>query len=62
MLYQAIKMCRADGIYHDKEKASVSEAAEILGLERNTVLSLEALAELEDSTEKLSLALFETQV
>ncbi|NEO38619.1 MAG: hypothetical protein F6J90_20700 [Moorea sp. SIOASIH] len=62
MLYQAIKMCRGDGNYHEKEKATVAKAAEILGIERSIVVSLESLAELEDSAERLRLALFETDV
>ena len=61
MLYQAIKMCRADGNYHEKEKATVAKAAEILGIERSMAVSLESLAELEDSAEQLRLALFETE-
>ncbi|MEQ9551141.1 TerB family tellurite resistance protein [Coleofasciculus sp. G2-EDA-02] len=62
MLYQAIKMSRADGNYHEKEKAAVAKAAEILGIERSTVVTLESLAELEESTQRLRLALFETDV
>ena len=60
MLYQAIKMCGADGNYHDKEKETVAKAAEILGIDRNVLISLEALAELEDAADRLRLALFET--
>ncbi|WP_088239971.1 TerB family tellurite resistance protein [Calothrix rhizosoleniae] len=62
MLYQAIKMCRADGSYHEKEKASVTKAAKMLGIERNIAASLESLAELEDATERLRLSLFETEI
>ncbi|WP_424098212.1 hypothetical protein [Moorena producens] len=62
LLYQAIKMCRADGNYHEKEKESVAKAAEILGIERSVAVSLESFAELEDSAERLRLALFETDV
>ena len=62
MLYQAIKMSRADGVYHDKEKASVARAAEILGVERNIVVSLESLVEIEESADRLRLAIFETEV
>ncbi|NET46021.1 TerB family tellurite resistance protein [Okeania sp. SIO2B3] len=62
MLYQAIKMSRADGSYHEKEKAAVAKAAEILGIERSIVVSLESLAEMEESTERLRLALFENEV
>jgi uncharacterized tellurite resistance protein B-like protein len=62
MLYQAIKMCRADGDYADKEQASVARAAEILGLDRSVVVSLESLAQLEEATDLLRLSLFETNV
>ncbi|NEP61767.1 MAG: hypothetical protein F6K31_33240 [Symploca sp. SIO2G7] len=62
MLYQAIKMSRADGSYHQKEKEAVAKAAETLGIERSVLVSLESLAELEESTERLRLALFETDV
>lgn len=62
MLYQAIKMCRADGSYSDKEKATVARAAEILGFDRSMVVSLESLAELEEATDRLRLSLLETDV
>ena len=62
MLYQAIKMSRADGVYHDKEKAAVARAAQILGIERSVVVSLESLAEIEESADRLRLAIFETDV
>ena len=62
MLYQAIKMSRADGVYHDKEKAAVARAAKILGIERSVVVSLESLAEIEESADRLRLAIFETDV
>lgn len=62
MLYQAIKMSRGDGTYHDKEKAAVAKAAEILGIERSVVVSLESLAEIEEASQRLRLALFETDV
>lgn len=53
LLYQAIKMSRADGLYHEKEKAAVAQAAEILGVEQSVVKSIESIAELEDSTAQL---------
>lgn len=62
MLYQAIKMSRADGIYHDQEKAAVAKAAEILGIERSVVVTLESLADIEESAERIRLAVFETEV
>ncbi|MGK7904121.1 MAG: TerB family tellurite resistance protein [Hormoscilla sp.] len=62
ILYQAIKMSRADGIYHEKEKAAVAKAAELLGIERSVLVSLESVAEMEEATDRLRLALFETEV
>ncbi|NEP88289.1 MAG: hypothetical protein F6K18_16450 [Okeania sp. SIO2C2] len=62
MLYQAIKMSRADGVYQEKEKAAVAKAAEILGIDRSMVISIESLAEMEEASERLRLALFETEV
>ncbi len=62
MLYQAIKMSSADGVYQEKEKAAVAKAAEILGIERSIVISIESLAAMEDASEQLRLALFETDV
>ncbi|GGA15868.1 TerB family tellurite resistance protein [Okeania sp. KiyG1] len=62
MLYQAIKMSRADGVYQEKEKAAVAKAAEILGIERSMLVSIESLAEMEEASERLRLALFETEV
>ncbi|NER33979.1 MAG: hypothetical protein F6J93_08030 [Oscillatoria sp. SIO1A7] len=62
MLYHAIKMSRADGNYHEQEKAAVAKAAEILEIERSIVVSLESLAEMEEASDRLRLALFETEV
>ncbi len=60
MLYQAIKMSRADGVYHEKEKAAVARAAEILGIERKVLASIESLVEIEESAARLRFAIFET--
>ncbi len=62
MLYQAIKMCRADGNYHEQERASVAKTAQILGIEKSMATSLESLAEMEDAAQRLRLSLFETEV
>ncbi|NEQ37459.1 MAG: hypothetical protein F6K40_14765 [Okeania sp. SIO3I5] len=62
MLYQAIKMSSADGVYQEKEKAAVAKAAEILGIEHSMVISIESLAEMENASERLRLSLFETDV
>ncbi|NEO75626.1 TerB family tellurite resistance protein [Moorena sp. SIO4G3] len=60
MLYQAIKISRADGNYHEKEKAAVAKAAEILGVEPSVVVSLESVAEMEETADRLRIALFQT--
>lgn len=57
LLYQAIKMSRSDGSYHDKEKAAVARAAKILGIEDSVVTSMEALVEMEDATDRLRRAM-----
>ncbi|NER23197.1 MAG: hypothetical protein F6J86_32270 [Symploca sp. SIO1B1] len=61
MLYQAIKISRADGYYHEKERAAVAKAAAILGIEPSVVVSLESVAEMEETADRLRIALFETQ-
>ncbi|MEM9492695.1 MAG: TerB family tellurite resistance protein [Myxococcota bacterium] len=60
MLYQAIKMCRADKNFHEKEKRTVRRAAEILGVEAMVLASIESVIDLEESTARLRLALLET--
>ena len=62
MLYQAIKMSRAGNDYHERERAAVSKAAELLGIDRTVVASLEAVAEAEDAVDRMRLSLFETIV
>lgn len=59
LLYQAIKMCRADQDYHAKERETVRRAAEFLGIEQSVVTSIECVVALEESTERLRLSLFE---
>ncbi|NET57606.1 MAG: hypothetical protein F6K47_16030 [Symploca sp. SIO2E6] len=53
LLYQAIKMSRADGVFHEKEKAAVAGTAEVLGVEKNVMESLKCVIEMEDSAEQL---------
>lgn len=60
MLYQAIKMSSADGVYHEQERASVARAAEQLGIDRGVVMQIEALVELEAGSTRLRKALFTT--
>ena len=60
MLYQAIKMSRAEGEYHPKEREAVWKAAEMLNIEPEAVRSLEILAEMEDSVDRMRFNLFGT--
>ena len=60
ILYQAIKMCRADNEYHEKEKAVVDKAAQVLGIPLTEVTAIESLVEMENSADKLRHALLET--
>jgi uncharacterized tellurite resistance protein B-like protein len=53
LLYQAIKMSRADGVYHEKEKEAVAEAAKILEVDEAVLASIESVAEMEDAAGKL---------
>ena len=62
MVYQAIKMSRADGQYHEKEKATVNRAAELLGIDQHTVAGLESLADIEDGADKLRRSILETAI
>lgn len=62
MLYKAIKMCRADSNYHEQEKLTVAQAAEILGIDRNMLVSIESLAEVEKLIDRLRLSLLETGI
>lgn len=55
LLYDAIRMCSADGDYAEEEKEKVAEAAKILQVSREAVTSIEALVEMEQATHKLRL-------
>lgn len=55
LLYDAIRMCSADGEYAEEEKEKVYEAAKILQVSSEAVISLEALVEMEQAAHKLRL-------
>lgn len=57
LIRDAIEIARADGVFSHEESAAVQFAARILGVSQDTVMALEALVEMEASTEKLRLAL-----
>ncbi|NER96704.1 MAG: hypothetical protein F6J86_23140 [Symploca sp. SIO1B1] len=60
ILYQAIKMCRADKEYHIKEKEAVRKSAQILGVPLTEVTAIESLVEMEDAADQLRHVLLET--
>ncbi|MEO1376188.1 MAG: tRNA-dependent cyclodipeptide synthase [Cyanobacteria bacterium J06635_10] len=68
--FQNMVKCFGDKYLHrgkqfeeeNKEKAAVARAAQILGVERSVVASLESLVEIEESADRLRLAIFETDV
>jgi len=60
ILYQAIKMCRADRDYHQKEKEAIRKAAQILGVSLTDVMAIESLVEMEEAAEKLRYSVLET--
>ncbi|MGK7902864.1 MAG: TerB family tellurite resistance protein [Hormoscilla sp.] len=62
LLYQAIKMSRADGVYHEQEKAAVARAAQILEVSQSVVQSLESVAEMEDASERLLRLILSSEV
>lgn len=60
MLYQAIKMSRADSDYHKQERAAVFEAAKLLNIDEEIVHSLEALVEMEANLDRMRYVLLGT--
>ncbi len=58
LIYHAIYMSSADGVYSDAERAKVKEAAKIIGVADDIVLTLESLVEMERSVFKMRKALF----
>ncbi|MCP4457678.1 MAG: hypothetical protein GY816_06580 [Cytophagales bacterium] len=53
ILYDAIRMCGADGDYAEEEKSQVSDAAKILQVSKEALVSIEALVDLEQASDKL---------
>ncbi len=58
LIYDAIRMCSADGDYALEEKEQVLEAAKILNVGPEAVMAIEALVDLEEATNKLRLTIF----
>jgi uncharacterized tellurite resistance protein B-like protein len=58
LIYDAIRMCSADGEYAMEEKEQVMQAAKILNVSQDAVIAIEALVDLEEATNKLRLTIF----
>lgn len=58
LIYHAIQMSSADGIYAEKERAKVKKAAKLLGLRDDIVLTIESLIEMERAVSNMRKALF----
>lgn len=57
LIYDAIRMCSADGDYALEEKEQVHEAARILKLNQEVVIAIEALVDLEQAANKLRMTI-----
>lgn len=58
LIYDAIRMSYADDDYADEEREKVGEAAAILQVNREAVISIEALVEMERAADKMRLLIF----
>ncbi|MEQ9297653.1 MAG: hypothetical protein RIF33_03775 [Cyclobacteriaceae bacterium] len=58
LIYDAIRMASADDEFADDERDSMAEAAQILRVSPEMMLSIEALVDLEKASEKLRVTLF----
>jgi tellurite resistance protein len=61
LIYHAVQMSAADGVYADKERAKVLAAAKLLGVPDEVVLTIHALVEIEAATAVMRQALFGTR-
>lgn len=57
IIYDAIRMCSADGEYADDERDLVHRAAQMLKVNMDTVIAIEALVDLEGAADKLRMTI-----
>jgi hypothetical protein len=62
LLYQALRMARADGRYHKDERTAVEHLARTLDLEPSVVDSIHALVDMEEVVERLRYGLLEKDI
>jgi uncharacterized tellurite resistance protein B-like protein len=60
LIYHAIQMCAADGVYSAKEQKKVAQAAALLDVPADIVLTIHALVQMEAATTTMRKALFHT--
>jgi uncharacterized tellurite resistance protein B-like protein len=57
LLYDTIRIAKADGDYADAEKAAVGHAAELLGIDDEWLVNITALADAEDALRALRVSM-----
>lgn len=60
LIYHAIQMCAADGTYAAKDRKKVLQAAKLMKVPDDVVLTIHALVEMEAATASMRKALFHT--
>lgn len=58
LVYDCIRMARADDEYHSRERGAVYKAAEMLHVDKATLLSIEAVVDLEEGLRGMRHSLF----
>ena len=58
LIYDCIHLSSADGVYAAEERAAVNQAASLLGIDKPTLHSLEALVDFERGVRRLRRGLF----
>lgn len=57
LLYEAIRIAKADGKYADAERATVKRAAEVLGIDDDWLANITALADAEEALRSLRVSM-----
>jgi uncharacterized tellurite resistance protein B-like protein len=57
LLYEAIRIAKADGTYADEERAAVKRAANLLGIDEDWLTNITALADAEQALRNLRISM-----
>jgi uncharacterized tellurite resistance protein B-like protein len=57
LLYEAIRIAKADGVYGDSERRAVRRAAELLGIDDEWLVNITALVDAEESLRNLRVSM-----